>query len=151
MMILGLRCSNSGYTFAVLSGSRKSPAIIAKGSVDTPKGFAKPQKLRWMAQEMHDLCKRHNITCIAMKGTEGLASRGSSFVERIEIEAAVFMSGAELGIKPVVKKVKSTIAKDLGQKGKAKYLERIDTSIILNFSDYNEHEKEAVFVAWSEM
>ena len=113
MTILGLRCSNGDYSFAILSGSSKVPKLIASGSVPAPKGYTKPQLLKWFFQELQDLHTQHDLTAIVMKGTEGLAARGASFVGRVELEAMVFYAGAELGIKPVLKKVKSQVAQGL--------------------------------------
>jgi hypothetical protein len=63
----------------------------------------------------------------------------------------VFYAGAELGIKPIHKKVKSQIAKGLGQKGNAKYLERVDKSVIDAFDGLSPKLQEAVLAAWSEL
>lgn len=104
-----------------------------------------------MYQEISDICKRHCVSAICMKGSEGLAVRGAPFVDRIEMEAMVFVSGHELGIKPILKKVKGTIAKNLGQKGKAKYLKRLDTSAMPAFSTLDEKEQEAILAGWSEL
>ena len=151
MKILGLRCSNADYSFAIVSGSLSAPVLEASGTVSAPKGYAKPQLLKWFFQELHGLHVQHGPKCIVMKGSEGMATRGSSFVERTELEAIVFYAGAELGIKPVHKKVKSQIAKGLGQKGKAKYIDRVDKSLIASFDGLPEKQKEAVLAAWSEL
>ena len=151
MAILGLRCSNGDYSFAVLSGSLDSPTVDDSGTIHAPKGFSRPQLLKWFFQELQDLHARHGIRCIVMKGSEGMANRGGSFIERIELEAMAFYAGAELGIRPVHRKVKSQIAKGLGQKGKAKYLERVDTSVIDSFAQLSPKVQEAVLAAWSEL
>jgi hypothetical protein len=151
MSVLGIRCSNHGYSFAIIDGTKTQPKLIASSSVNAPKGFAKPAQLKWMCQEISDLAKKYSISSICMKGSEGLASRGAAFVDRVEMEAMVFVTGCELGIKRVLKKVKSTIAKDLGQKGKAKYLKKLDTSMLLGFADLDEKEQEAVLAGWSNL
>ena len=114
MTALGLRCGSKEYMYAILNGSRKTPQLTDTGSAQVPRGYAKPQALRWMAQEVEDLCKRHSFNAICMKGTEGLAARGAAFVSRVELEAIVCLVGYNMGINPVDKKVKSTLAKDLG-------------------------------------
>lgn len=58
---------------------------------------------------------------------------------------------ADTGNSAVVKKVSSTIAKDLGQKGRARYLAQLDMSWDGQFSDRNAKKKEAILVAWSEL
>jgi hypothetical protein len=151
MKILGLRCSNADYSFAILSGTLAAPVLEASGTISAPKGYSKPQLLKWFFQELQGLHARYAPKCIVMKGSEGMAARGGSFVERVELEAMVFYAGAELGIKPIHKKVKSQIAKGLGQKGNAKYLERVDKSVIDAFDGLSPKLQEAVLAAWSEL
>ena len=63
---------------------------------------------------------------------------------------AIFLLSAKLGINEIESKVKSTIAKDLGLKGKGKYLDtKLDTSCIDNFDKFPKKEQEAILVAWS--
>jgi len=52
----------------------------------------------------------------------------------------------------IFKKVKSTIAKDLGLKGRGHYLRtELDTSVIPGFAGKPDKEKEAILAAWSEL
>jgi hypothetical protein len=85
-----------------------------------------------------------------MKRFEG-HSRGRSFEERVEYEAAVYLACARCGLTTACKKVKSTIAKDLGLKGRAHYLETLNTCVIPSFSNYTDKEQEAVLCAWSDL
>jgi hypothetical protein len=101
--------------------------------------------------EVDDLIKKYSINSIAIKSSEMMASRDKSFVERLEYETIFILAGALQGLKPIVKKVKATIAKDLGLKGKASYLSILDTSSIPNYSKYSDKMKEAVLVGWSEL
>lgn len=150
MTVLGLRCSNHDYAHAILKGTRTAPNVIVTGEKAFPKNYVKPQLLKWFMQEIEDLVRNQAVTAIAMKGPEGFSARGRPFVERIEIEAIVFLLGANIGIKPVLKKVKSTIAKDLGLKGKAKYLDtKLNTSVLSGFDSYTDKVKEAILAAWS--
>lgn len=149
---LGLRCSNNDYTFVVLKGNTSCPSIIDKGSVTFPKGFSRPHELKWFYQEIEGLIVKHKIKSITIKGAEGLASRNKSFVARIENEAMVYLSGFNNGIKKISKKVKSTIAKDLGLKGKAKYLStNLDCSVFPTFNTESPKMQEAILAAWSDI
>ena len=151
MRILGLRCSNTGYSLAVLSGDINAPLLEAHDTVTVPKGYAKPQALKWFFQEIQDLCGKFSFDGIVLKGAEGQATRDKAFVERIEMEAMVFYAGAQLGIKPVLRKVKSQLAKGLGLKGRAKYLEGFDKSAVSDYADLPKHVQEALLAAWSEL
>lgn len=149
---LGLRFSSTDYTYFVLSGSKVSPVVVKHKTVQLPAGYAKPQLLRWLYQEIEDLCKEYDPKNVCIKGAEPMATRGAAFVARTEMEAVTFLLAYNHGIKQTYRKVKATIAKDLGLKGKAKYLKtKLDCSIIPDFQDYSEHQQEALLAAWSQL
>jgi hypothetical protein len=150
-MVLGLRCSNTDYHFALLSGTKKAPILENKGSISYPVKVKKPASLKWMVDEIHDRLRKIHIDVVVIKAPEPSARRTSVLTERIEYEAAVLIACADVGIKAVFKKVKSTIAKDLGLKGKGRYLETFDTGALKNFSELPEKTREAALAAWSEL
>jgi hypothetical protein len=150
MIALGLRCTNRGYTYSIASGTKSSPEVLGLDTVAAPKGYAKPHVLKWFFQELEDRLRAHKVAVIAIKGTEGLAPRGPTFVDRVHLEAIAFLIGGVHGIR-VVQKVKSTIAKDLGLKGKARYLKTLDTSTLADFAGQPEVVKDALQIALSEL
>jgi hypothetical protein len=83
-----------------------------------PKGFVKAQSLHWLYQEADGLFRQNGIEKLVIKRFEG-QSRGAPFEDRVEHEAAVMLAAAQRGMKAVFKKVKSQIAKELGQKSRA--------------------------------
>ncbi len=86
-----------------------------------------------------------------MKGAEPMANRTSEILARVEYEAAVYIGCSEMGRKAVFKKVKATVAKDLGLKGRGKYLETLDTSVMGGFAVLAPKAREAALAAWSEL
>jgi hypothetical protein len=71
---------------------------------------------------------------------------------RIENEAMIFLAAESFGIKQIVRKTKPTIAKDLGLKGKGKYLStHLDTIIFPTFDKETIKLQEAILAAWSSM
>jgi hypothetical protein len=150
MTVLGVRCSNRDFTYAILDGTKQEPQQIEVATLSYPKGFAKPQSLHWLFQEAEGLLQRHQVDKIVLKRFEG-QSRGTPFEERVEHEAAVILAAAKRGMRAVFKKVKSQIAKDLGQKGRARYLAELDASKLPAYENLREKEKEAVQAAWSEL
>jgi hypothetical protein len=150
MSVLGVRCSNRDFAYAVLSGTKSQPAQVDVQTLPYPKGFAKPQSLQWLLQEVDGVLNKHSIDKIVIKRFEG-RTRGGTFEERVEHEAAVILAGAIRGMKAIFKKLRSQIAKDLGQKGRPKYLANVDTSCFRNFDGRNDKEKEAIQAAWSEL
>lgn len=148
--ILGIRCSNKNYAYVILKGSKKNPEIQSYSQVAFPKGYTRPMELQWFLQEIFDILDKNSINMVAIKGTEGMASRGKSFVERVENEAIVQLAAAIKGIKMVYRKVKCTIAKDLGLKGKARSLETdLDCSVFQNFKEMDTSVQDAILVGWS--
>jgi len=151
MCILGIRCSNNDFTYAVITGSQKSPNVKHCASVAVPKNFSRPRTLHWMVQEIEELIKKHNVRKVVMKGFEG-RMRGKTYEERVELEAAIYIAGGKNGMNGIFKKVNSTIAKDLGLKGRARYLQTsLDTSVIAEFSNKSDKEQDAIRSAWSEL
>ncbi len=148
MTVLGVRCSNKDLTYAVLSGTKKSPVLATLDAVAFPKGYTKPNSLRWLVLEIDGIITKHQIKIIVIKSSEGM-TRGKAFEDRVEHEAAVQIAAANRGLKWIFKKVKSTIAKDLGQKGRAHYLAQLDTSSLPEYDSRSEKEKEAILAAWS--
>jgi hypothetical protein len=151
MRILGVRCSPKDFAYCVIEGTKTNPKLVHYAEVQFPKGYAKPLSLKWLMQEVDDLLRKHSVEAIAIKRPEGLAARDKYFVERTEFETVFMLVGALRSLKPISKKIKATIAKDLGAKGKAHYLTTIDTSVIPAFSQFSDKLREAILVAWSEL
>ena len=97
-----------------------------------------------------ELITSHTPDGVAVKAAEPMVKRSGALETRIRVEGIALMSAAEAGCSLARRKVKSTIAKDLGMKGKGKYLEtRLDTSPIIDFDSYNSKQQEAILVGWS--
>jgi|APSaa5957512535_1039671.scaffolds.fasta_scaffold158941_2 hypothetical protein len=151
MSVVGMRCSNKDFAYAVMTGSKKSPAVGKCALVSVPKTFSRPRVLYWMVQEIEQLIEKYDVQKIVMKGFEG-KTRNKTFVERVELEAAIYVVGGKIGMNGIFKKVKSTIAKDLGLKGRGHYLQtHLDTSVIVGFDSKSDKEKEAILAGWSEL
>ena len=64
----------------------------------------------------------------------------------------MYVAGGTEGMNAIFKKLKSTIAKDLGLKGRAHYLQTsLDTSVIPGFGGRGGKEQEAILAGWSEL
>ena len=153
MNILGIRCSSSDYTFAVISGMKTSPTIIVTKTIAYPKLYRLGESIKWFFLEIETLLNSYHIEKIVIKGYEGrFRGKPITYDRRIEHEAIIFLVAENHGIKEIFKKVKSTIAKDLGLKDRGKYLKtNLDTSVIPNFCSYNDKTKESIQAAWSEL
>lgn len=152
MPSFGIRCSNTDFSYSILEGSKKAPILKEKHSINYPVGYSLPFSLKWFRQELIEIIKKNNVDVLVIKCSEGLAARNKTFVDRVSFEGIVLLASAETGIRNVSKKVKSTIAKDLGLKGRAKYLTTIlDTKLIPGFEELTEKEKDATLAAWSEL
>jgi len=153
MKCIGIRCSNNDFSYAILSGKKATPKLEISDTIAFPKGYTRPQALGWFLQELEGLSKKHGFLSVwAIKGAEAIATKGKEFVERVENEAIVIFHAGSVGVDKAVRKVKSTIAKDLGLPGKASALKTdLDTSIIPEYNNVTDKVKEAILVAWSEL
>ncbi len=150
MIVFGIRCSNSDYTCCILEGNADSPQMNALHHIDFPKDYGEAEALRWFYQEMQGLFKEYAIDAVGIKRAETNVKRSNELERRIQNEAIVSLAAAEKGCMSVCRKVKATIARDMGLKGKAKYLEtKLDTSPIPEFHNYSQKEREAILAAWS--
>ena len=149
MTVFGIRCSTTDFSFAIVTGQKTSPRIEHCELIVYPKGYSRPQRLKWFAQELQEVTRNRGIQEWIIKGAEPSAKRGKPFVERVEFEAITMLVAAENGIDQVPRKVKSTIAKDLGLPGRPQALNEFDYSLIPGFHEQPEKIREAILVAWS--
>lgn len=150
MKILAVRCSNTDFAHAIIEGTRRSPTVVQSTVTGYPKGYEEHSLFHWFHQEILGLLNDHRPDALAVKTAETMVKRSSSLETRIRVEGIALMSAAEVGCASTYRKVKSTIAKDLGLKGKGKYLEtELDTSPIADFDSYNLKQQEAILVGWS--
>jgi hypothetical protein len=150
MIILGIRCSTSEFSFAIIEGTLKTNKLLLSARTKYPNGYNHCELLKWLHNEIGDLITKYKPNGIGVKGTEAMGMKGKSYGERMELEAMIFLQAAENGIKYAKRKVNGTIAKDLGLKGKGKYLaDGVDYSGITDFEKLSQHLQEAVQVALS--
>ena len=150
-MVLGLRCSSRDYAYAVLDGTRANPVVVASGQVQFPKNQSRVQAAYWFYQELEGILAKHKCGGIVIRGSES-RTKDKSLIERVEHESMAYPVASQRGIKLVIRKVRSTLAKDLGLKGKASYLStKLDCSVISEFEKMPEKVQEAVICGWSEL
>lgn len=150
MAVYGIRFSNTDFSFCILSGDRDAPVVEENRQVAFPKGYNEPELFNWLFQEMWALLRRHPCDAVAIKRAEGTVKRSNALETRIQAGAIVSLAAAQAGCNRVYSKMSSTVAKDLGLKGKGKYLKtNLNTSAIDDFDSYPAKTQEAILVAWS--
>jgi len=150
MNILGIRCSSKDFSFSVINGKQDSPNIIESGTIKFPTGYNDAEKLNWFYQEIGGLIKKHSVGGIGIKGTEPMGMKGKNYGARMQTEGMIYLQATQNGIKYIKRKVKSTIAKDFGLKGKGKYLTtKVDYSQIVDYDKKNQNTQESIQVALS--
>ena len=122
MKILGIRCSSKDFSFSIVTGKQDNPSLIDSETIKYPKGYSDADKMKWFYQEIGGLIAKYEIYGIGIKGTEPMAMKGKLYGERMQMEGMAYLQAAENSINYIKRKVKSTIAKHLGLKGKGKYL-----------------------------
>ncbi len=154
MKILGLRCSNSDYTYVILEGERKAATILVAETVKYPKNQKRPDILVWFLLEIEKIINSHKPDGILIKRAELRPGVTDADIERIETEGIAILAARRKAISYVVAKRKRTIAKDIGYKGTSEDFEKafrdnaVDLSCIKNDS---EKIKDAILVARSGM
>lgn len=149
MKALGLRASNRECAIALIEGSRDDPRIVTTKKVVVPEGYADTESSRWLYQELLEVFNAHQPNVAAVKRPELSVKRSNALELRIGFEHIAMLAAAECGCTMAFRKVKSTIAKDLGLKGKGKYLKALDTSKVDGYDQLPPMTQEAVLVAWS--
>jgi hypothetical protein len=148
-MVIGIRCSNQDFSYAILDGTKAAPILINKSTISFPRNYSRCKELKWFYQELEGLKDSYEIKEWGIKGAEPMAQKGKFYAARIENEAMIFLLCANIGNDNVIRKVKQTIAKNLGFKGKSKYLKEVEFDNIEGYDNCNEKIKEAILVAWS--
>ncbi len=152
LVVLGLRFSNKDFTAAAVTGTKSEPSLIVAETISCPNGYSRPHTLKWLVQEIESLIVKHDVSKVVIKKAEAAAARGNAYEMRVEHEAAAYVAAANAGNLPAFKKVKATIAKELGQKGKAKYLTNLDTEWISeSVPRRTDKIDEAALAGWTEV
>lgn len=152
MAVYGIRFSNSDFSFCILTGHSDAPTVAESGRVAFPTGYSEPELLKWLHQEITALLQRQACDALAIKKAEGTVKRSNALETRVQAGAIASLVAAQIGCTKVHRKMSSTVAKDLGLKGKGKYLKtKLDTSVIADFDSYPAKTQEAILVAWSAM
>lgn len=150
MTVFGVRCSNSDYTYCLLEGTKTKPVLRDVKRTPYPDGYSECELLKWLHQEMADLFGKYACGAVGIKKAEGNVKRSNALEARLQAEAIVALAAAQAGCLSVKRKMGMTIAKDLGLKGKAKYLQtELDTSVINGFDGLADKAKDSVLAAWS--
>ena len=150
MRVLAVRCSNTDFAHAIIEGTKSSPIVVESDVIGFPKGYDEHMLFHWFHQEILGLLNNHSPDSVAVKAAEPMVKRSGALETRIRVEGIALMSAAEVGCSAAHRKVKATIAKDLGMKGKGKYLDtKLDTSPVPNFDSYKTKQQEAILVGWS--
>ncbi len=148
--VIGLRFTNKGFAFAVLEGTRANPTLVESSMRQCPKAFKACEIAKWVKYELDSIFSKFKPDFICIKSFEG-RSKGAAYEERVRLEGIAHYCASELGLRDLARKRKSTMAKDLGLKGRAHYLSTFDTSSIDTFHDLDLLVQESVLVAWSDL
>jgi hypothetical protein len=147
---MGLRCSNSDYTYAIISGTLQTPVLEKCETVSFPKGYTVMQQTRWFYQDISSVIVDNQVSKIAIKGTELLAQRGNEFVDRVMFEGITYLAASDNHVEFVERRVNSTIAKKLGLKGKGSYVKtKLDHGAFANFEKLSPKKQDAINAGWS--
>lgn len=145
---LGIRCSNTDFAYAILSGTRLSPKVVSAKCTTFPKSYNESATICWLRLEIKDIIGKSPISKACLKKSE--ATRNTNSLQlRLLCEGAIISAIRESMDIPISRKVQTTLAKDLGAKGKAKYLKGLDYSVFSDWDNYSDKVRESILAAWS--
>jgi len=75
-----------------MKGRKQASQLQNVKSASFPKGYTRPNSLRWFFQEIEDYFAKHTgiAECI-IKGAEPMAQKGSTYSERVEHESMILL------------------------------------------------------------
>jgi len=148
MTALGFRCSSTEVRWALLSGTRGQPAVLASERIRIPRNMTRPQELCWLRQELKELLATREPDAVAYKRIETSVRKVP--LKRVEAEAIVQEVAAASGVSVVEPKLKSQLKRDLHFDGQARYiLQALEAEPFPAHQFAADDEKEAVLAAWS--
>lgn len=91
---LGLRADPEGFHWAVVTGSRREPILLAHDYAEAPRTYTEAQALAWCRARVHEIIDLHKPQRVAIRYPEpisrgkGDAARRRCRVEGVLLEAA---------------------------------------------------------------
>jgi Holliday junction resolvasome RuvABC endonuclease subunit len=67
---IGFRCTKNSITFVVLEGHQEAPLVLAQDVRQVPKNISRPEELRWLRREVHDILNTYGVEVGFYRSTE---------------------------------------------------------------------------------
>lgn len=134
-----------------MGGSKGQPKLIRIIKKPFPLDYSRVQIIDWFLQELDDFIQANDgINEIIIKSPDAMSRRNTAYEERLENQGVAYLAASRNGIRLVTRKVRSTIAKDLGLKGNSREYAAVDCSqIYTKQSSISEDERDSILAAWS--
>lgn len=96
MRSLGVRPRNGGASWVVVEGSRSTPLLVVRGSIDKPKAYDEFQALRHLREKLEGVIRDHDAGVVSVRDND--APRGAKkFYPRVRAEAIALEVGVAEG------------------------------------------------------
>jgi hypothetical protein len=149
MNVIGIRAEPSGFTWAVVQGTRDRPILVGVDTASAPTSYEEPDALKWHRARLATLVTQYQATAIAIRLPESFGRQGNTESDRrrSRLEGVIMELGAANGMGVVAGSLK-TIG---SRQGVAKPKEELASADLrgLDWSTLNAKKREAVFAAAS--
>ena len=122
---LGLRADPDGFHWAVVTGSRREPILMAHDYAEAPRTYAEAEALAWCRARVHEIIEAHQPQHVAIRYPEPISrGKGDAARRRCRVEGVLLEAAACLSL-PTQTGALVTIAKRLGTtaRGAKEYLD----------------------------
>ena len=149
MKVIGIRAEPSGFTWAVVEGTRERPIFVGADTASAPVSYAEPAALQWFRSRVLTLVKTYEAQAIAIRLPESFNRKGNTEADRrrSRLEGVIMEAGASNGLTIVAGNLKTIGTKQ----GVAKPKDELASDELrgLDWTKLNEKKREAVFAAVS--
>lgn len=149
MKAIGIRAEPSGFTWAVVEGTRERPILVAVDTASAPDSYEEPDSLKWSRARLATLVKQYDATAVALRLPESHGRHGYTEADgrRSRLEGVLMELGAANGLAVVAGNLKTVGTRQ----GVAKPKDELASEDLrgLDWSTLNVKKREAVFAAAS--
>jgi hypothetical protein len=147
--VIGIRAEPSGFTWAVVEGTREQPIFVGADTANAPGSYEEPEALKWSRARLLTLVKQYDAEAVAIRLPESFGRQGNSDSDRrrSRLEGVLMEGAASNGLTIVAGNLKVIGTKQ----GVTKPKDELAGNDLrgLDWSKLNAKKREALFAAAS--
>jgi Holliday junction resolvasome RuvABC endonuclease subunit len=146
--VLGIRAEPRAINWAIVGGTQDRPIKVASDTETVPSAFSEAEGLDWVRKKMLFILDHFQPEGVAVRYPEprALGHSKDAARARCRVEGVALEAAASRGL-PCFTATLNTISKNVGESAK----DLLDTNSLrgIAWSNYSDHAKEAILVAFS--